>query len=419
PNGVSFGRYVNSVGFEDFVAMDHFTFGVDDPGTVEQFRQGQGEPNSYPKVGPVVISEIMYHPPDIGTNDNVRDEYIELYNNSSVPVPLFDTANQTNTWRLRDAIDFEFSPGTVIQPYSYLIVVSFDPQTNLEALAEFKAQYKISDGAVIVGPYSGKLANADENIELYRPLEPTPDTNSHGVVKIVVPYVLVERVHYYDNGSWPVEADGNGYSLNRVSFTGYANEPTNWVALPPSPVPQGLLIVSQPQSISTYCGENVSFFVAVSGQEPITYQWYFETAPILNQTNSILNLVNVCTANAGNYFVIATNLQGSITSAVATLTIIQGQPPMTQPDNVLGLKNYQLIIPGELLLANDSDPNSSTLSIVNVAKSSSTTGNVSLANNNVIYTPADNYTGIDEFQYTVRNGYGMQATGVVYVTVAV
>jgi hypothetical protein len=30
PNGMSFGRYVNSVGDEEFVAMKHITFGVDD-----------------------------------------------------------------------------------------------------------------------------------------------------------------------------------------------------------------------------------------------------------------------------------------------------------------------------------------------------------------------------------------------------
>ena len=80
---------------------------------MEQFRTGTGASNAYPKVGPVVISEIMYHPPDLGTNDNGRDEYIELHNISTVPVALFES---TNAWRLRDAVDFDFAPGTVLAP---------------------------------------------------------------------------------------------------------------------------------------------------------------------------------------------------------------------------------------------------------------------------------------------------------------
>src|SRR6185436_18410297 len=78
-NGVSFGRFQTSVGV-DFTALGVRTFGADAPATVDQFRTGAGLTNAYPLVGPVVISEIMYHPPDAGTNDNVLDEFIELRN---------------------------------------------------------------------------------------------------------------------------------------------------------------------------------------------------------------------------------------------------------------------------------------------------------------------------------------------------
>jgi hypothetical protein len=63
-NGVSFGRYRTSVGI-DFTAMAQRTFGVDAPVSVAQFRAGTGKTNSYPRIGSVVISEIMYHPPDL------------------------------------------------------------------------------------------------------------------------------------------------------------------------------------------------------------------------------------------------------------------------------------------------------------------------------------------------------------------
>jgi hypothetical protein len=224
-NAVSFGRYVTSDGREEFVAMSAHTFGADDPGSVAEFRTGTGTNNAYPKVGPIVISEVMYHPPDIGTNDNTRDEFIELRNTSTVPVALYDT---TNGWRLRDAVDFDFTPGTAIGPGGTLLVVSFDPVNNPSALAEFRAQYQLATNQPMVGPYSGKLANDSDEIELRRP--DVPNSNN-------VPYVLVERVRYFDTAPWPNTADGSGLSLHRVSETGFGNDPTNWVAAAPTPGP--------------------------------------------------------------------------------------------------------------------------------------------------------------------------------------
>src|SRR6185295_6465170 len=93
---------VTSDAREEFVAMSSRSFGQDDPGNVTQFRTGTGSANPYTKVGPIVVSQIMYHPPDNGTNDNTLDEFIELRNIASVSAPLFDSLNPTNTWRLRD-----------------------------------------------------------------------------------------------------------------------------------------------------------------------------------------------------------------------------------------------------------------------------------------------------------------------------
>ena len=72
--------------------MAQRTFGSDNPDTVQQFRNGTGLPNSLPKVGPVVISEIMYHPASVDTNDNVLDEFIELHNITGVSTLLYDAS---------------------------------------------------------------------------------------------------------------------------------------------------------------------------------------------------------------------------------------------------------------------------------------------------------------------------------------
>src|SRR6185436_17461806 len=113
---------------------------------------------------------------------NGVEEFIELYNSGTTLAPLYDPGAPTNTWRLRDAVDYNFPLNTSIAPGGYLLVVSFDPATNLAAKAQFQARY--GSNSVLYGPYSGKLDNSNERIELYKP-DP-PNTNS------VIPYVLVE-----------------------------------------------------------------------------------------------------------------------------------------------------------------------------------------------------------------------------------
>ncbi len=130
-NSVSFGRWETSLG-ADFVAMSQRTFGMDNPAAVEEFRTGEGLPNTYPKIGPVVFSEIMYHP--AVSNDAL--EFIELHNITSTNVPLF---NLTNSWRIRKGVDFNLPPGSTIPPLGYLVVVSFDPQVEPSALAAFQS----------------------------------------------------------------------------------------------------------------------------------------------------------------------------------------------------------------------------------------------------------------------------------------
>ena len=224
-NGVSFGRYVTSDGNEQFVSMSARSFGQDDPANLDQFRTGTGLANPYPKVGPIVIAQIMYHPPDMGTNDNTLDEFIELRNMGGATNALYDPLNTTNTWRLRDAVDFDFPEGVALPPGGRLLVVSFDPANNPVQLAAFRAKYGAAANIPVYGPYTGKLANSDDKVELYQP--DNPDAG-------FVPFVLADRVHYHDAAPWPAAADGTGASLQRVSLTGFGNDPTNWVAVVPN-----------------------------------------------------------------------------------------------------------------------------------------------------------------------------------------
>jgi hypothetical protein len=225
-HGVSFGRYTNSIGAVNYVAMSALSFGVDNPATVDQFRLGTGEANPYPLVGPVVINEIMFNPPSLdGTEDNVQDEYIELLNLTPYPVALYDPAAPTNTWQIKGGVDYTFPQNVTLDAARFLLLVNFDPATDLGTLAEFRSRYHLTNSVPLFGPYGGHLSNAGENIALYKPdppqLPPHPDAG-------FVPYVLVEEINYSSAFPWPAGAAGTGSSLQRQTASNFGNDPANW-----------------------------------------------------------------------------------------------------------------------------------------------------------------------------------------------
>jgi hypothetical protein len=228
-NGVSFGRYQTSVGME-FVALEERTFGVDQPSSLAEFRTGGGKLNAAARVGPVVINEIHYHPPDPEPVDGASGEYLELHNPTLEDVPLHGPGSATNTWRLRGGVELDFPTGLSLEPGEFLLVVDFDPEEDIDALATFRARHGLSESTRVVGPYSGRLDNAGERLELFRPDAPETTGPDAGWV----PYVLVEAVEYGDAHPWPGAADGGGESLQRVSAEAYGNEPLNWQAASPT-----------------------------------------------------------------------------------------------------------------------------------------------------------------------------------------
>jgi hypothetical protein len=219
----------------DFVALSNRTFGVDNPTNLNQFRTGIGLPNSGPKVGPVVINEIMYHPISvIGTNtsENTDEEFIELFNITSNTVSLFDSFAATNHWKLGGGIDYTFAANVSLTPGTFLVVVGFDPATNASALANFRSKYGIGTNILIFGPYDGHLDNSGETVQLLQP--DSPQTVPHPDAGFV-PYVLVEAPTYTNALPWPLGANGTGFSLQRRNLGSYANDPVNWVACSPNP----------------------------------------------------------------------------------------------------------------------------------------------------------------------------------------
>ena len=209
--GVAFGRYQKSTGTYNFVAMSQNT---------------PGSANEYPKVGPVVVSEIMYNP----VSGNQDEEYIELVNISDSVVVLSEYDNLQFVdvpLRLTDSngITFDFPLGTTLSPGEYLLIV--------KDIAAFDAAYPGAASDVQTFEWgAGRLSNAGEKIQISKPGDQVEQTRY---------YIRVDRVNYSDGShptgedSWPTEPDGQGKSLMRKVLADYGNDPENWIAANPSP----------------------------------------------------------------------------------------------------------------------------------------------------------------------------------------
>ena len=283
-------------------------------------------PNAAPS-SRLVISELHYHPPDIhsGTNilDNSLDEFIEIQNATTGPLTL---QNTNGTWRLNGGVVFDFPTNLTVNAGSYLLVVNFDPSTNASQLAAFKSLYGIFDPSlVILGPYSGKLANNSDRVAIERP-QHGDGTNDP------LNWVVVDEVIYADQPPFPCGSDGTGNSIQRLSALQHGCDPANWSAEPPTAgraranLPAGLpAITSAPRDQIVATNGTASFSVSVCGTPPFQYQWRFNGSHIAGATNVILTLAGVTIAQAGSYDVVVSNPAGSIPSAAATL-IVQFPP---------------------------------------------------------------------------------------------
>jgi hypothetical protein len=213
--GISFGRYLKSTGSYNFVAMSENT---------------PGSENAYPKVGPIVINEIMYNPLLAGDS-----EYVELLNISGSPVVLYNSITG-EPWRFTDdpdnpGIEFFFptDPPLTLGADEYLLLVG-----DSDA---FAAKYNVPANVQVFEWGTGRLDNAGEKIQISMP----GDVDLQGRRQ----WIRVDRINYSDGSHpddtpgdsdpWPIEPDGTGYSLSRITPAEYGNDPVNWKTAIPSP----------------------------------------------------------------------------------------------------------------------------------------------------------------------------------------
>ena len=87
-----------------------------------------------------------------------------------------------------------------------------------------------------------------------------------------------------------------------------------------------LSITTQPQSLSVTQGQAATFDVVVSGIPPFHYQWWLDTAELLDATNSTLSFVSTDQTIQGTYRVVITNAYLAVTSAPAALVVTAPSP---------------------------------------------------------------------------------------------
>jgi hypothetical protein len=301
-NGVSFARWTLSTGEDLFPAFETYTPGVT---------------NSYPIIGPVVVTEIMYNPL------RGQSEYVELKNMSTNTVALFHVGYPSNTWRI-NGLNFEFPLNTVLAPGEVALVVGGN-------IAAFRQRYSIG-AQMQVFSFPGSLQNDGETIALQRPDAPDDD---------FIPYITVDEVRYNDRVPWPTAADGTGPSLHKRHEQFFGSEPFAWVAATPSPgradpvsgTPPTITI-NAPASQTVRGGTNVTLTTVSSGAGPLSFQWLFDGDVLSGSTNADLSLVNVQPANSGTYSVVVFSPAGSASSSNVQLTVLAPPSITSVPTNL-------------------------------------------------------------------------------------
>jgi hypothetical protein len=144
----------------------------------------------------LLITEIMYHPPDIGFTDGDQFEFLEIKNTGTVALGLEG---------LRfTGIGFVFPVGATIGPGQFYVL-----SPNATA---FASKYP---GVTLKGTYTGQLANSGEALTLSHPLGQQIFSFTFG-----------------DLTPWPVTPDGLNFSLVPVDPNANPDlsEPKNWRA---------------------------------------------------------------------------------------------------------------------------------------------------------------------------------------------
>jgi len=82
------------------------------------------------------------------------------------------------------------------------------------------------------------------------------------------------------------------------------------------------VVISQPQPTTVAAAREAIFSVSASGTAPFSYQWRNSGSNITGASGASYTNFNAQISDTGDYDVVVTNVYGSVTSTVATLTVV-------------------------------------------------------------------------------------------------
>ncbi len=127
-----------------------------------------------------------------------------------------------------------------------------------------------------------------------------------------------------------------------VVITNFAGSVTSSVAV--LTVGVAPFITTHPFDQTVSEGGTTLFSVVADGTGPLSYQWWFNNAPIPGAISASLFITDATPSLAGTYFVVVTNIYGSITSSNATLTVLPA-PAKIRVIAASGVSAVNVVVP--------------------------------------------------------------------------
>ena len=232
--GQSWGRWIAEDGQEHLAPMSEPTFGASTQGSLASFRNGKGAPNTGPWLGALGITEVMtparLSSQALGQGNPVDDlAYVELVNRSDQAVALSRAQDRTQGWRLTGGIRMTFEGDLSLAPGQALLLVSFDPREATARWQQFQRIWQLPAGALVVGPYRGRLADRGESVRL-ETLVPVVDPSQPDQQRLA--WMTADAVEDTSGSSLP---DTSWGSLNRLALELPGEDRLQWIVAEPTP----------------------------------------------------------------------------------------------------------------------------------------------------------------------------------------
>jgi uncharacterized delta-60 repeat protein len=143
-------------------------------------------------------------------------------------------------------------------------------------------------------------------------------------------------------GGWQLavaSSPSRGVIRARGGVTGGRNNGSGWFVESQLQFTNSPTIVGDPRSVTNISGTTATFTVNATGTVPLAYHWRKDGVGLADGGNvsgarsQVLALANVQWADAGQYTVVVTNAFGSVTSRVASLTVLVPPQILTHPQS--------------------------------------------------------------------------------------